>query len=83
MELLEIGKCGLCGFQCHVSEIKLLDGDELCRRCFEGGTEVKRITELVKASRAIIEPSNPYTPDDLVFVMGVIEELAEKLGVQA
>ena len=83
MELLEIGKCGLCGFQCHVSEIKLFDGDELCQRCYEGGNEVKRITELVKTVREMIEPNNPYTPAELIFIMGVVEELAEKLGVKA
>jgi hypothetical protein len=43
--------------------------------------EIKRVKTLVKASREIIEPTSPYCPDELQWIMAVIEELAEKLGV--
>jgi hypothetical protein len=43
----------------------------------------KRVKTLVKTVREMIEPDNPYTPDDLLWIMVVVEELAEKLGVKA
>ena len=45
--------------------------------------EQKRVSRLVKTVREMIEPENPHTPDELLFVLGVVEELAEKLGVKA
>lgn len=45
--------------------------------------EQKRLSRLVKTVREMIEPENPHTPDELLFVLGVVEELAEKLGVKA
>jgi hypothetical protein len=44
--------------------------------------EQKRVKTLVKTVREMIEPDNPYTPDDLLWIMAVVEELAEKLGVE-
>ena len=36
----------------------------------------------VQAVRELIEPDEPYCPDDLIYIMGVVEELAKKLGVE-
>lgn len=37
MNLLEIGICELCGFDCGMSDLRLLAGEELCPRCYAGG----------------------------------------------
>ena len=44
-------------------------------------TELERIRELAQICHGIINPDDERTPNELLFVLGVVEELAEKLGV--
>lgn len=37
MNLLEIGFCELCGDECGMGSLEILNGEELCARCFIGG----------------------------------------------
>lgn len=44
-------------------------------------TELERIRELVQTCHGIIDPDDERTPNELLFVLGVVEELAGLLGV--
>jgi hypothetical protein len=83
--MLELAVCGLCGAGCTVSELRTYDGNELCPRCYRGamsaGQELERVRELVKICHGFIDVSDDNTPNELLFVLGVVEELADKLGV--
>ena len=43
--------------------------------------ELERIRENVRICNSFIDENNENTPPELLFVLGVVEELAEKLGV--
>ena len=43
--------------------------------------ELERIRELVQICHGIIDPDDERTPNELLFVLGVVEELAGLLGV--
>jgi hypothetical protein len=71
-----------------MSELAIVGVDELCPRCFAGAkgssmneTELERIRELVEICHGFIDPDDEGTPNELLFVLGVVEELADKLGV--
>jgi hypothetical protein len=44
-------------------------------------TELERLSEHVKLCQEIIDENDEDTPPELLFVLGVVEELASKLGV--
>ncbi len=44
-------------------------------------TELERISEHVKICQELIDEHDPHTPPELLFVLGVVEELAGLLGV--
>jgi hypothetical protein len=39
------------------------------------------ITDRVETVRELIEPDSPYCPDDLLYILGVVEEFADLLRV--
>jgi hypothetical protein len=43
--------------------------------------ELERIRENVRICNRFIDENDENTPPELLFVLGVVEELAEKLGV--
>lgn len=45
-------------------------------------TELERIREHVEICQQFIDEHNENTPPELLFVLGVIENLAELLGVK-
>jgi hypothetical protein len=83
--MLELAMCGLCGAGCSVSELRIYDGEELCPRCYRGampaGQELERVRELVEICQGFIDEHDENTTSELLFVLGVVEELAGKLGV--
>lgn len=47
----------------------------------ERKAELERLSEHVKICQEIIDEHDEDTPPELLFVLGVVEELADKLGV--
>jgi hypothetical protein len=47
----------------------------------EHKAELERISELVEICQGFIDEHDENTPPELLFVLGVVEELAELLGV--
>jgi hypothetical protein len=58
----------------RVGNLKLV----LCTACQELEEWVR---DHVQTVRELIEPDSPYCPDDLLYILGVVEEFAKKLGV--